>query len=79
MFQLLLSKCSKREAVAAQTPEVTVAGSGGFDADQELVGHMETAVRVAFSGVLVLENRNSGAGGFADVQRRTIPAINFYG
>jgi len=68
----------KRKAVAAQTPEVTVAGGGGFDANKELVGRMETAVRVAFSGMLVLGNRDAGAGGFAHVQWRSVPAINFY-
>ena len=69
----------KRKAVAAQTPEFTVAGSGGLDTDQELVGRMQTAVRVAFSGMLVLGNRDAGAGGFAYVQWRSVPAINFYG
>src|SRR5271166_2269049 len=57
----------KREAVAPQTPEFAVAGSGGFDTNQELVGRMETAVRVAFGGVLALGNRDAGAGGFANV------------
>ena len=50
-----------------------------MDANYELVRRMKTAVRVAFGGMLVLGNRDAGAGGFADVQRRTIPAINFYG
>ena len=58
---------SKGEAVAAQTPEIAIAGSGGLDADQELMGSMETALRMALSGMLMLENRDTGAGSFANV------------
>jgi hypothetical protein len=59
--------CSKGEAVATQTPEIAKAGSGGLDADQELIGGMETALRLALSGMLVLEDRNTGASSFANV------------
>jgi hypothetical protein len=31
------------------------------------MGGMETAVRMALSGMLVLENRDTGASGFANV------------
>ena len=40
---------------------------------------METAVRMALSGMLVLGDRDAGASGFANVQWRPIPAINLYG
>ena len=58
---------SEREAVAAQTPEIAIVGSGGLDADQELMGSMETARRMALSGMLVLENRDTGVSSFANV------------
>ena len=69
----------KGKALAAETPEITVARGGGFDAGQDLVRRMETAVRVALSGMLVPGNGDAGAGGFARVQRRSVSAINFYG
>jgi len=58
---------SKGEAVAAQTPEIAIAGSSGLGAGQELMGSMETALRMALSGMLVLENRDPGASSFANV------------
>ena len=58
---------SKGKAVAAQTPEIAIAGSSGLDAEQEVMGSMETAMGVALSGMLVLENRDAGASSFANV------------
>jgi len=55
------------EAVAAQTPEVTVTGSGGLDAGLELVGGLKTAVRMALSGMLVPGDREAGASGVTNV------------
>src|SRR5438093_13777885 len=75
-FMASLALGLEREAIAAQAPEVTVAGSGGFDSNQKLVGGMETAVRMAFSGMLV--NRDAGACGFTDIQRCAIAAVNLY-
>ena len=40
---------------------------------------VETALRMALSAMLVLENRDAGANGFANIQWRPIPAINLYG
>ncbi len=60
-------------------PQKSLAGSGGLDADQELMSRMETALRLALSGMLVLEDRDAGASGFANIQGRPIPAINLYG
>ena len=40
---------------------------------------MQTAVRMAFGDMLMLGNRDAGAGGFAQVQWRSVPAIHFYG
>ena len=58
---------SEYKAVAAQTPEIAIPGSGGLDADQEFVGSMETALRMALSGMPVLEDRNADASGFVSV------------
>ena len=69
---------SECKAIAAQAPEVTVTRSGSFDSCQELMGSMETTVRVAFGGMLMLLNRDASAGGFANVQWRTVTIINFY-
>jgi hypothetical protein len=65
----LANPCTSLEGktIAAQTPEIAVAGSGGLFADQELMGSMETAVRMALSGMLVLGDRDAGASGSGNV------------
>jgi hypothetical protein len=68
--------CSEGEAIAAQSPEVTVTGSRSFNADLELVGCMVTAVRMALGGVLVLRDRDTVPSSFAHVQWRAIAAIH---
>jgi len=70
---------SKGEAVAAQTPEIAIAGSGGLDAGQELIGSVETTLFMALSAMRVLENRDTGVSSFASVQWCPIPAVNLYG
>jgi hypothetical protein len=45
------------------TPEITVTRCGGFDGDQQLVGSMQTTMRLKLSCVLV--NRDTRANRFA--------------
>src|SRR5438093_13423649 len=64
------------EAIAAQSPEFTIAGNGGLNFAQDLAGHVETTVRMAFGRMLVLGDWDAGANGFANVQWRTVAAKN---
>ena len=66
-FSESIYTCSEGEAVAAQTPEVTVTGSRSLDADLELLGSMKTSVRMALGGMLVLRYRDASASGLTNV------------
>src|SRR5258706_4979830 len=68
---------SKNKAVAAQAEKPGVRVAGSFDTGKELMSRVWTTVPAAFRCVL-MRHGNSGSGGLANVQRRTVPTKHFY-
>src|SRR5258706_3004419 len=81
-IMVILSKFtigSKSKAVAAHAPKFGVLVAGLFCCGDKLTPCVHATVRLAISGVLmVFGDRYAGAGGFADVEWRTVTTEGFY-